>query len=201
MISVGPMPCPVLRYHGPAGSMPACSQSLSSFAWVPDSSARDANSALDSAIACSACAVSPAPATPAGSPGGPTSTKSLCMTDSRVKPRPSSMNACSASGECTSSTSAWPRAPRSIACPEPTATVLTLHDPVRSKAGTNVSSRPVSCVLVVVARIIRPPGAGVPPPALSAESDPQPASATSTAAANQRSPHFALLCAPLSLRS
>jgi hypothetical protein len=64
------------------------------------------------------------------------------------------MNACSSAGECTNSASAWPRAPSSMASPEPTASVLTLHSLARSNAGTSVSSRPVSRVLVVVARII-----------------------------------------------
>ena len=68
-------------------------------------------------------------------------------------PKPSSMNFFSASGECTSSTSASPFWPMVMACPEPTAIVLTTNPDCFSNAGTSTSSRPVSCVLVVVARI------------------------------------------------
>src|SRR3954447_1009424 len=169
------MPWPVLRYHEPDGAIPACFQSLSSLALVPESSARDANRALILAIACMAGSMPPASAVLAGSDGGPTSTKSLCITALRVEPWPCCMNFVSASGECTSSTSAWPRAPRSSACPDPTATVLTPHLVAFSKEGTNVSSSPLSRVLVVVPRIIwRLGGVGVD----ELEPEPQPPAAT-----------------------
>jgi hypothetical protein len=48
-----------------------------------------------------------------------------------------------------------------MACPEPTATVLMLHFPLCSNAGTSVSSKPVSRVLVVVASTIWPLGVAV----------------------------------------
>src|SRR4051794_30450157 len=190
MVSVGPMPCPVLMYHDPDGAMPACFQSLSSLALVPDSSAREAKGDFDRAMACSAGTIPAAWETFAGSAGGPTSTKSLCMTASRLAPWPCAMNVCSASGECTSRTSACPRAPRSMAWPDPTATVLTLHLLACSKAGTSVSSNPVSRVLVVVARIIWPLGVAVVEVALPEEPDPQAAvvsiAATSPAALQHR---------------
>ena len=65
------------------------------------------------------------PLTPAGSDGGPTMMKSLCMTSFRFTPLPSSMNFFSAAGECTSRTSASPFEPMAIAWPEPTAMVFT----------------------------------------------------------------------------
>jgi hypothetical protein len=102
------------------------------------------------------------------------------MTALRDEPWPCFMNVCSASGECTRSTSAWPRAPRSSACPEPTATVLTLHLLAFSKAGTKVSSSPVSRVLVVVAMIIWPLADVV--LVDEPESEPHPATATAAAA-------------------
>ena len=71
-----------------------------------------------------------------------------------MTPKPSVMNFISASGECTSSTSASPFWPIDIACPEPTAIVLTIRPDCFSNAGTSTSSSPESCVLVVVARMI-----------------------------------------------
>ena len=63
------------------------------------------------------------------------------------------MNFTSASGECTSSTSASPFWPIVIAWPEPTAIVLTIRPDCFSNCGTSTSSSPESWVLVVVARI------------------------------------------------
>jgi hypothetical protein len=73
------------------------------------------------------------------------------------------MNASSASGECTSSTSAFPFSPIASASPDPTATVFTEHEEAFSKAGTSASSRPESRVLVVVPRIIVPLGVAAVP--------------------------------------
>src|SRR5690349_1493797 len=124
------MPCPVLMYQLPDGVTPAAFHSSSSLAFVPDSSARDANGAFVSAIRRNASIVG-APATCAGSEGGPTSTKSLLITYLRLAEWPPATNSRSAAGECTSSTSASPRAPRASACPEPTATVLTVQSELR----------------------------------------------------------------------
>ena len=64
VFSVAPMPEPVSRYQSPlapAGSTPASCQRLSSFLWVPESSPREANGALASAIFSSAAAASLVP--------------------------------------------------------------------------------------------------------------------------------------------
>ncbi len=90
---------------------------------------------------------------PAGSAAGPTRTKSLCITSRRWPAAPSATNFCSAAGECTSSTSASPRRPSSMAWPLPTARVLTCQPVSAVKAGSSSSSSPESWVLVVVARI------------------------------------------------
>jgi len=66
------------------------------------------------------------PLIPAGSDGGPTTMKSLCITKSRRSPFPSFMNCTSSDAACTSTTSASPRAPIARAAPVPTALVFTL---------------------------------------------------------------------------
>src|SRR3954451_22280153 len=186
-------------YHAPDGVMSACCQSLSSLALVPDSSAREANGDVVLAIALMACSMPSALAVLAGSDGGPTKTKSVCITARRGGPWPSFMNVCSAAGEWTSSTSAWPRAPRSSACPEPTATVLTLQSLAFSNAGTSVSSSPVSRVLVVVARIVGPLAAVV--LLDEPESQPQPANATIAAASSATGWRRAVISPSFVLRS
>ena len=146
------MPCPVAWYQPPAGVIPACFHRSFSRALVPESSPRDTNSACAAAIFATAPTLS-RPRTPAGSLAGPTSTKSLCITNRRCPAVPSATNACSAAGECTSSTSASPRRPSSMAWPLPTASVLTCHPLSRVNCGSSSSSSPESWVLVVVARI------------------------------------------------
>src|SRR6476646_9280787 len=146
-------------YQPPSGLMPARPHRVSSLALVPESSARDAKGARAAAMALSASTASLPRLAWAGSPLGPSSTKSLCITAARLTPWPCAMYFSSAAGECTSSTSAFPLAPRAIASPDPTATVLTRQWLPDSYSGTSVSSRPESWVLVVVPRISVPPGA------------------------------------------
>ena len=62
------------------------------------------------------------------------------------------MNFSSAAGEWVNSTSASPRRPSSSACPLPAATALTSIPVFSLKSGSSTSSKPVSRVLVVVAR-------------------------------------------------
>lgn len=73
------MPCPDSWYQFPAGVMPASFQTASSFLCVPESSPRETKRAFCTAIALKASTLD-LPFTPAGSPGGPTMTKSLCIT-------------------------------------------------------------------------------------------------------------------------
>ena len=80
------MPWPVSMYHDPFGSMPAASQSDSSFVCVPDSSARDANGASAFEIRVNASAAEVMPSIFAGSSAGPTTMKSLCITALRLVP-------------------------------------------------------------------------------------------------------------------
>jgi hypothetical protein len=127
--------------------------SFFSFLCVPESSPLETKSAPAAAIALKASAAEAASLTLALSSAGPTTTKSLCMTMRRRSPNPSSTNVFSSSGEWTRSTSASPRFPMAMACPEPTAIVLTVRPVFFSKRGTSTSRRPVSCVLVVVARM------------------------------------------------
>ena len=63
------------------------------------------------------------------------------------------MNSFSASGEWTRRISASPRFPSAMACPDPTAMVFTVMLLLFSKRGMRTSRRPVSWVLVVVARM------------------------------------------------
>ena len=86
IVSVSPIPWPVSMYQEPFGSIPAASQIDSSFVFVPDSSARDANGASAFAMLVKASAAEPAPLIPAGSSSGPTTMKSLCMTALRLTP-------------------------------------------------------------------------------------------------------------------
>ena len=66
------------------------------------------------------------PPTFAGSPTGPTSRKTSCITSRRFTKKPESTRARSSSGACTSTTSASPRRAISSASPVPAATTLTL---------------------------------------------------------------------------
>jgi hypothetical protein len=106
-----------------------------SFVFVPELSPRDTNVARPeapaAAIASNAVAASwlPAAATPAGSPGGPTITKSFHMI---VRPagsseKPSATNCASRAGAWVISTSPCPARAFVIAWPVPTATTLSRH--------------------------------------------------------------------------
>ena len=159
-------------YHGgfvaplPAGSLaalratPVSVQISFSFVFVPELSPRDTNvarpAAPAAAIASNAAAASwlPAAATPAGSPGGPTTTKSFHMI---VRPagsseNPSATNCASSAGACVISTSPWPARALVIAWPVPTATIFSRHcGNSRWNSGTiTCSSRPESRTLVVL---------------------------------------------------
>ena len=75
------------------------------------------------------------------------------MTRRRLLILPSSTYFCSTPGAWASVTSASPRAARASACPVPTEMVFTLSPLCFSNIGTRTSSRPESCVLVVVERM------------------------------------------------
>ena len=81
--------------------------------------------------------------------------KSLYITSKRSLAKPSATNLSSALRLWTSSTSASPLLPISIAWPEPTAITSTLLFVSFSKSGKMKSRSPESAVLVVVARINR----------------------------------------------
>ena len=128
MFSVAPIPDPVSRYQPPDAadmSTPVSPQSRRSALWVPLSSPREAKAAPEPAIFASAATASVIPATPAGSDGGPTITKSLYITSARAIPWPSATNVISAGFAWTKSTSPSPFAAFRIACPVPTATTRT----------------------------------------------------------------------------
>ena len=146
------MPEPVSRYQSPeaaATSTPASFQSFSSALWVPESSPREAKGALLSAILASDATTSFEPAMPAGSAGGPTTTKSLYITSKRSTPPPSAMNFSSAALACTSSTSPSPFSAFLIAWPVPTATTRTSIPVFLVNSGSSTSNRPEFCVEVV----------------------------------------------------
>ena len=111
-------------YQLPLGSIPACFQSASSRAWVPDLSPRDTNRASAAAILFSASTAG-SPLTRAGSSAGPITMKSLYMTRRRFAILPSSTYFLSRAGACARVTSASPRAARARAWPVPTEIVLT----------------------------------------------------------------------------
>ncbi len=134
--------------------MAAVFQSSCSFLWVPESSPRLTNVAWLCLMASKASCPPPMPLTPAGSVAGPTITKSLYITYWRLMADPFSTSFISAAGECTKSTSASPFSPNASACPVPTAIVLTSYPILLWNRGTSTSKRPVSAVLVVVARMI-----------------------------------------------
>ena len=98
----------------------------------------------EAAIVASASAAESIPAMPAGSASGPTITKSLYMTSSRLTPWSASINASSLARACTRSTSASPCSPSANACPVPTATTSTVIPLSSSKTGKIASSRPES---------------------------------------------------------
>ena len=143
-------------YQSPAGSTPASRQTSRSFRCVPESSPLETKGERPSAIAPNASAMEVEPRMLAGSDGGPTRTKSLCMTARRLSPWPSAMNRSSSSGEWARITSASPRRPNWRACPLPTATTFTSMPVSSRNSGTSTSSRPLSCVLVVVASVSVP---------------------------------------------
>src|SRR3989304_2413074 len=151
------MPWPDSWYQPlPFGSMAAAFQSVSSRACVPELSPRLMKVAPLGAMAFSAATAVFAGWAPRASEGGPTRMKSLCITSRRSLPKPSVMNCTSAAGEWTRRTSASPLRPRAFAWPEPTAMGLAVQ-PVRfSKTGRRTSRRPLSAVLVVVARMMSP---------------------------------------------
>jgi len=95
--SVCPMPVAASTYHAPAGLSPACCQRSISSRFVPDLSPREMKREPLAAIRLSAFRVV-MPFTPAGSAGGPTTMKSLCMKRARRSPLPWSMKSCSAFG-------------------------------------------------------------------------------------------------------
>ena len=146
------MPEPVSRYQPPEAastSTPASFQSPSSALWVPLSSPREAKGASAAAIFASAATASAMPATPAGSEGGPTMTKSLCITSKRAFPWPSATNFSSTVLACTKRTSPSPFAAFLIACPVPTATTRTSIPVFPVNIGRMWSKRPEFRVDVV----------------------------------------------------
>src|SRR6185503_16655651 len=153
MPRVAPIPCPDSMYHGAAGSIPACFQSVSSRAWVPDLSPRETKREPVAASFFSASTAFGVPLILAGSSSGPMMTKSLYMTSRRFSILPSSTNFLSSAGAWARVTSASPRAARARAWPVPTEMVLTLRPLCFSNIGTSTSSSPESWVLVVVERI------------------------------------------------
>ena len=98
----------------------------------------------------------------AGSSLGPSTMKSLYITSKRSLAWPSATNLSSSPRAWTSSTSASPLVPISMACPVPTATMSTLQLFFFSKSGRMKVSKPESAVLVVVARrSVQPEAAGL----------------------------------------
>ena len=83
------MPVAASTYQGPAGAMPVCFQRFFSKMSVPELSPREMNVAREAAIARSASKMF-LPRVCAGSAGGPTRTKSLCITSRRRSPFPCS---------------------------------------------------------------------------------------------------------------
>src|SRR2546425_4291073 len=151
--SVAPMPCPDSMYQGAAGVTPACFHSACSRMCVPDLSPRETKRAPAAAIFANAATARFSPPILAGSASGPTTMKSLYMTSRRSWSLPSSTYFFSREGAWTRTTSASPRAARASAWPVPTDAVFTVRPVCRSKIGTRTSSRPESCVLVVVDRM------------------------------------------------
>ena len=151
------MPAPARTYQSPAGSTPASRQICLLLPVRPGVVAPgDEGRAAPGRSPANASAMEVEPRTLAGSAGGPTRTKSLCMTARRPSPWPSAMNRSSSSGEWARITSASPRRPSCRACPLPTATTFTSMPVCSRNSGTSTSSRPLSCVLVVVASVSVP---------------------------------------------
>src|SRR5450759_2703612 len=147
------MPWPMALYHfiSLVGVILAEAQIASSLVLVPDLSPRLTNVAWTAAIALKASAASLAPATLTGSFFGPTMMKSLYITSKRSLASPSATNLSSCARACTSSTSASPLRPISIAWPVPTATTFTLTLLAFSNTGRMKVSRPESAVVGGVA--------------------------------------------------
>jgi hypothetical protein len=79
------------------------------------------------------------------------STKSLYMTDWRLRPKPSATNFSSATVSCTKTTSASPRRAMSSAWPVPRATTLTSMPVAFLNSGSRCVNRPDCSVEVVEA--------------------------------------------------
>ena len=91
---------------------------------------------------------------PAGSPAGPTMTKSLYITGKRSTPHPSATKASSAARACTNTTSASPRLPVSSAWPVPCATTRTSIPVFAWNSGRMCAKRPEFSVEVVEATVM-----------------------------------------------
>ena len=141
-------------------------------------------------MACSAGTIPPALDVLAGSAGGPTSTKSLCMTASRLEPWPCCHERLLGIGRVHQQHVGLAARAEVDRLTGTDCDGLDAARPGCSKAGTSVSSSPVSRVLVVVAMIIRPLGVAVVELAPPDEPDPQAAvvrvAASSTATAQGR---------------
>ena len=162
VLSVGPMPEPVSRYHAPlalAMSTPATFHSASSAACVPLLSPREANGAcavrdLLAAPRRCPCCRRPSPDRTSARPA-----RSRCTSPrSAVTPKPSARNFSSAAWSCTNTTSASPRRPMSSAWPVPTR-----HDAhlrcrsSSSNTGSRCLNRPDCSVEVVEATVMNCP--------------------------------------------
>ena len=183
------MPEPVSRYQPPEAastSTPASFQSPSSALWVPLSSPREAKGASAAAIFTSAATASAMPATPAGSEGGPTMTKSLYITSKRATPSPSATNFSSAVLACTKRTSPSPFAAFLIACPVPTATTRTSIPVFPVNVGRMWSKRPEFRVDVVDWTTMNLSGAAAGPAAAKPAATVKPAGPNATTAALAR---------------
>jgi hypothetical protein len=152
------MPPPMSRYHEPppvlAGSISAARHRRCSRASVPLLSPRDTKGAPASPIAMNAATASWPPAMCAGSARGPTTMKSFQAICRRSAPWPSAMNCCSASGSCTSTRSASPRAAVASAWPVPCARTRTEIPVVLVNSGRTRARSPEFSTEVVEASTI-----------------------------------------------
>ena len=119
---------------------------------VPDSSPRETNVAPAAWMRRNASAGSASPAIFAGSCGGPTIRNWFHISGTRSTRWPAATLFSSAAGECAITTSASPRSASFSASPLPTAITRICRPSARPAAGTRRSSRPESCVVVVVTR-------------------------------------------------
>src|SRR5438034_1285927 len=130
----------------PCGRTPAAAHSASSFTCVPEESPRETNRAPAWAMRANASAACRARATPAGSPGGPTTANRLATNGQRSSTWPARIRA-SRDGACVITTSRSPRAADWRICPEGPITVTT-RAPVHRASTT--SSAPDCCTVYVV---------------------------------------------------